>query len=121
MKIRCNMCGDYLFVVDNKYAVDGWAHKNNGNCADPVPVEAKLFDKINNTFGEGKVERRIPVSFTDIRAGIRHDYNTAKKEGFKGVAERAGDLLNQIDKVECAFRDLDILNYKTEIVFTEVK
>lgn len=59
---------------------------------------------------------RIPVSFTDIRAGIRHDAAIAEAEGFRNVAQRANELLNILERAEDEARSRG--RYHLDLVFT---
>lgn len=43
-------------------------------------------------------EYRIPIGFTDLRAAVRQDMACATSEGFKGVAQRAAEVLAQLDE-----------------------
>lgn len=59
---------------------------------------------------------RIPASYMDIRAGIIHDKTTAEREGFPGVAQRAADLLEQLERAEAEARTKG--TYHFDLVFT---
>lgn len=68
---------------------------------------------------EGRREVRIPVNFVDIKAGIRQDMNTAlisTKVGFKGVAERSRNLLEDLEN---AVIEMNGRFFKVELVLTE--
>lgn len=60
-------------------------------------------------------ERRISIAYTDLRAGIRHDIETAQREGFLGVAERMQAIHDQLDKIDLEFRHVA---WTCEIVIT---
>jgi hypothetical protein len=59
---------------------------------------------------------RVPVNFTDIRAGIRHDARVAEAEGFKSVAARANELLDILEVAEVAARAKG--HYHLDLVFS---
>lgn len=62
---------------------------------------------------------RIPIHFTDLRAALRHDAETAEREGFRGVAERARSILGQLAQADA---DMVIakIHYTVEIVISPV-
>lgn len=43
---------------------------------------------------------RIPISFVDLRAAIRHDARISQQEGFKGCEQRANAILDRLEQVE---------------------
>lgn len=51
----------------------------------------------------------IPVHYSDILAGIRHDARIARQEGFKGVADRADALELQLQEAAAANPRCDLI------------